>query len=250
LKRAVVNLQRTLTGAVFAALTALTAHAAPPADRSVDERAAQLIVEHTNRLRHASGLGPVQRDEKLTAAAHDFARHMARTERYGHEADGRQPSDRVRARGYAACLVAENIAYEYRSSGFRAEELARRVHEGWRESPGHRRNMLDADATEIGVAIVQSGSSGRHYAVQLFGRPETLQTRFEIENRSGANIEYRIGDRRYAVAPRVVRTHEQCRDESVQFELPGATVLRRLEPSAGKRYVVERARGGFQVLVV
>lgn len=49
-------------------------------------------------------------------------------------------------------------------------ELASRYFEGWKKSPGHRRNMLEASVTDTAVAVARSARTGRYYAVQLFGR--------------------------------------------------------------------------------
>jgi hypothetical protein len=205
------------------------------------------VAEQTNGLRKRSSLDPVRWNRELAAAARDFARYMARTDRYGHEADGREPIERARAHGYAPCLIAENIAFEYSSAGFATAQLARRFYQGWLNSPGHRRNMLDADATQTGVAIARSPRSGRYYAVQVFARPREQRTQFAIENRSRRAIGYRIGKREYSLAPRVVRTHSECRVESVQVRLPGRVGPAVLEPVDGRRYVVERIGGRFQM---
>jgi uncharacterized protein YkwD len=128
------------------------------------------IVEGTNRFRHEQGVGSVRPDSMLDRTAHEFAEYLARTDRFDHEADGRTPAIRARAHGYDYCLVAENIAYQFDSRGFTTPVLARELVEGWKDSPGHRRNMLDARAVDTGVAVVQSRHSGRFYAVQMFGR--------------------------------------------------------------------------------
>jgi hypothetical protein len=57
------------------------------------------------------GLDHLQRNEQLEATAQDFADYMARTDRYGHSADGRQARERTKAHDYSFCLIAENIAY-------------------------------------------------------------------------------------------------------------------------------------------
>jgi uncharacterized protein YkwD len=139
--------------------------------------AERLIVDATNAFRREEGLGPVKSDAALGHAARDFAEFMARTDRYGHTADGRNPGDRATGNGYGYCLVAENIAYQYNSAGFRTAELARGFVEGWKHSPGHRKNMLDPAATDTAVAVARSASSGRYYAVQMFGRPKSLGCR-------------------------------------------------------------------------
>ncbi|MBS1133805.1 MAG: Cysteine-rich secretory protein family protein, partial [Burkholderiaceae bacterium] len=96
------------------------------------------VIERTNALRSRHGLTAVESDANLAEAAQKFAEFMARTERYGHEADARRPADRAAAEGYEHCMVAENIAYVFSSSGFTSEQLASRLVAGWWQSPGHR----------------------------------------------------------------------------------------------------------------
>src|SRR5207248_10434675 len=129
----------------------------------------KLVVSYSNEFRKHQGRRPLKVNDKLGKAAHDFADFMARTDKFSHTADGKQPSQRVSESGYAWCAVAENIAWEYNSEGFTTERLARELVEGWKHSPEHRRNLLDPDVTEIGVAVAFGKASGRYYGVQDFG---------------------------------------------------------------------------------
>lgn len=230
----------------IAAIAAPSAPAAEPRpdraapDRPAAERIARTIVERTNAFRQDHERGVVDADASLAAAAQDFARYMARTDRYGHEADGRQPSERAEAHGYGYCLVSENIGYQFSSQGFEGEALARRFVEGWRESPEHRRNMLEPVVTDIGVGVAQSEASKRWYAVQMFGLPRSAQRRFSIANRSDATIDYRLDERRYQLAPRVTRTHERCRKAELVVAWPGDQPASRVTPADGDAYVVQR----------
>ena len=145
----------------------LCAAAAHAADIPAVERA---VIEGTNRFRHEEGLASVRPDSTLDRTAREFADYLARTDRFDHEADGRTPALRARAHGYDYCLVAENIAYQFDSRGFTTSALARGLVQGWKDSPGHRRNMLDKRVVDTGVAVARSAHSGRFYAVQMFGR--------------------------------------------------------------------------------
>ena len=138
-------------------------------------RVEALVIEGTNEFRRHEHLEPVGRNARLHEAAREFAAFMARTGKFDHDADGRTPSERVRAHGYELCIIAENISYEYNSRDFETSDLARRFVEGWKNSPGHRRNMLKGEATEIAVAVARSPAQGapRYYAVQLLGRPRS-----------------------------------------------------------------------------
>ena len=130
----------------------------------------KIIAAATNDLRAAQGRARLAVDPQLTATAKAFATYLAQHDRLDHDADGRQPGDRARQHGYAWCNIAENIAYEYRSKGFAARELAETLVEDWEGSPGHRRNLLDARVVDLGVGVARSHSSGRWYGVQVFGR--------------------------------------------------------------------------------
>src|SRR4051812_25831393 len=55
---------------------------------------ARYIVDRTNDFRVQEGRAPVRVQAQLTAAARDFAGHLARTGRFSHTADGSRPADR------------------------------------------------------------------------------------------------------------------------------------------------------------
>ena len=199
------------------------------------------IIERTNAFRAKEGRTPVRANPKLTAAAETFASYMSKTGRFGHTADGSRPSARAAKQGYEYCIVAENIAYEFDSSGFTTDDLAAKFVAGWEKSPGHRRNMLDPDVTETGVAIAQSPTTGYCFAVQMFGRPKSLALRFKVENESGQTATYRIGDKTYSLPPRNKRTHEQCRPTELIFDRSAGNEKKQtFEPQNGERFVVAR----------
>jgi uncharacterized protein YkwD len=199
--------------------------------------AARGIVDRTNAFRRDQHRPPVTVNERLTATARDFAGWMAATDFYGHEADGRQPWDRAKAHGYDYCEVAENIAYAWRRNEFADNDLVNEFVQGWEKSPGHRRNMLDEDVTETGVAVARSKDTGIYYAVQLFGRPRALRIEFRIANRAGTTVRYKVGDREYDLPANVVMTHEVCKPTDV---VVGPTKAR---PTNGERYAVKNDGG-------
>jgi uncharacterized protein YkwD len=218
---------------------------AAPASANLAE-VGRLIMQGTNAFRAHQGAGATKPNDRLQQAAQEFAKYMARTTRYSHEADGRQPWERAAAHGYAYCMVSENIAFQFHSRGFQTEDLAERFMKGWEESPGHRRNMLDPDATEIGVGVARS-ESGRYYAVQLFGRPQSMRMAFRIANRTMYTVSYQLGDQRFQLPPRMIRTHEQCRPHALTVRLPGASQTTTVQPEHGGSYAVEGSKGQLRV---
>jgi hypothetical protein len=216
--------------------------AAAPAAAADPGETAQRVVEGTNAFRKAQALDAVNVNEALEAAARQFARYMAKTGKYGHTADGRQPSERAAAHGYEYCIVSENIAYQFRSPGYpSASVLAEQFVEGWKHSPEHRKYMVDPAVTQTGVGVAQ-GEGGRYFAVQMFGRPKDAAIHFEVRNRSGAKVEYRVGERAFTLGPRVSRTHMVCRPAEISIKHPPQGKPFSAHVADGARYTVTAER--------
>lgn len=219
-----------------------------PQERPVLEQVEKLIVEQTNSFRKEHDLQPLETAELLHKTARDFADYMARTDRYGHHADGRSPAERARRKEYPFCLIAENIAYAFATEGFETKELASDAVEGWIDSPPHRRNMLKEHVTEIGVAVAQSEQTGVFYAVQLFGRPKSEALRFKIRNSTEQTVTYTLGEQAHSLPPRYTRTHEMCVPQSLSLETDNDDDNRPVhEPRDGERLVISQQESGVVV---
>lgn len=122
------------------------------------------LLEHTNAERQQEGVPPLQLSPQLSQAAQRHAEDMARNGFCGHTgSDGSSVSERVTAVGYSFSCVGENCA----AGQSNPEEVV----QGWMKSPGHCRNILNPDYTEIGFGYVSDPSSSHHYYwVQVFGR--------------------------------------------------------------------------------
>lgn len=209
-------------------------------------KVADAIVEQTNAFRKTEGRGPTAADPKLLAAAKYFAAYMAANDVYGHTADATRPAGRATKHGYQWVLVLENIAHAYDSEGFTADKQADVFFTGWKDSPGHRRNMLDADVTDTAVAVARSEKTGRYYAVQMFGRPRSAAVTFRVENRADDAVEYAIGDDKFPLPPRVTRTHTLPRPAELKFQWPGGKTAA-ATPTAGDRLIVAKDGDEYRV---
>jgi uncharacterized protein YkwD len=108
------------------------------------ERARDLI----NAYRREKGLKSLTLSAELTAAAKGHSRDLAKWDRISHYgSDGSNPGDRVKRAGYNARVAAENVGTGQAS----IEEVMK----GWKASPGHNKNLLLADADNMGIALVQ-----------------------------------------------------------------------------------------------
>jgi Cysteine-rich secretory protein family len=175
------------------------------------------IIELTNVFRAEQKLAPVKSNPALTAAARAYAKFLASSEMFSHTADGRQPQDRVKAAGYEYCRTAENLALNLDSRGFQTAQLARDAVEGWKNSPGHRKNLEAPHVTEIGVGIAKSKTEEKYLSVQLFGRPMSLQYEFKIMNEAGVPVSYRYNGETQTVGPRIIVTHTACDPGEITF---------------------------------
>jgi uncharacterized protein YkwD len=210
------------------------------------EKVEALLLEGTNAFRNKQGRGELGLSPQLATTARSFAEFMAKTEKYGHEADGSEPSKRAKKQDYDACIVAENIAYQYSSEGFTTTELADKLIASWKNSPEHRKNMLDDDVTDAGMGVAHSEKSGRYYAVQLFGRPRSAMVEFEVVNATKGPIEYELDGKLLELPAGTTRTHGQCRSATLTFpwwKKDGK--VERLQPLPGDRFEVSKEADHF-----
>lgn len=106
----------------------------------VDQSAALALI---NGFRKNEGLPPLRLNPVLTQIAKKQSDAMAASDKLSHSIGGRLPR-RLEQNGYEWAATAENIGAGYRTL---AEAFS-----GWRDSPPHRKNMLNNKVTEMGIA--------------------------------------------------------------------------------------------------
>lgn len=115
----------------------------PEAPPQLDPEAARAAI---NAYRAGKSLRPLALDARLTAAAEAHVRDLARHDRISHMgSDGSNPWQRIKRTGYAPRLAAENVAAGQAT-------LAETVQD-WKDSPTHNANLLNAEATQMGIAV-------------------------------------------------------------------------------------------------
>lgn len=118
------------------------------------------VVALVNRERAAAGCGPVQVNAQLTTAAQRHSEDQAANNTMSHTgSDGSNFVERARRAGYEDA-IGENVAM-----GYRTPEA---VMDGWMNSDGHRRNILNCQARAIGVGVA-AAADGALYWTQVFG---------------------------------------------------------------------------------
>ncbi|WP_380056007.1 CAP domain-containing protein [Falsihalocynthiibacter sp. SS001] len=121
------------------------------------------MLDSTNVLRASAGVGPLQLDADLNAAAATHSRDMAVQNRPWHfGSDGSSPLDRVARTGYNGVLAGENISETY--------ETELQTLSAWMSEPDTRRVILDPAARDMGFAWFQE-KSGKIWWTMVTGRP-------------------------------------------------------------------------------
>jgi uncharacterized protein YkwD len=111
------------------------------------------LLRMLNETRAQAGLPAIVIDPRAEAVALAHSQDMASHDFTGHESPTTgSPADRVRAAGLHSGLVLENIG-----RGYSAQE----IHDGLVASPGHRANLVNADANVVGIGVVADASDGR-----------------------------------------------------------------------------------------
>lgn len=138
-----------------ASTTGTPAHVSAPASSM-----AVKILSLVNQQRAAHGLSALTLNSALTASAQTYAERMASEHFFSHVApDGTTFKQRNEAAGYTNWTwMGENIAY--------GQTSAEMVMSDWMNSQGHRENILNIHAKELGVGYAGAGT---RYWVQEFG---------------------------------------------------------------------------------
>lgn len=129
----------------------------------------QFVLDYTNQERTKAGLNPLSLDKRLAQIARAHSTDMSQRQFFEHDnPDGLDPTGRGQA-AYPNVFkgIGENI-FKFVVYEGTDQDLAESLVEGWMNSPGHRKNMLTADYTSLGVGVAQSGTD--LYATQNFTR--------------------------------------------------------------------------------
>lgn len=121
------------------------------------------ILALVNELRRGKGLTDLVFDKRLQLAATKHSLDMEKRNYFSHvNPDGLGADERILSEGYPWRSVAENIAVGYRTPA--------EVVKGWKNSPGHYRNIMCESCTETGVGVYYlPGSKWTYYYTQVFG---------------------------------------------------------------------------------
>ncbi|WP_286167014.1 CAP domain-containing protein [Clostridium sp. D33t1_170424_F3] len=119
---------------------------------------AEQVVKLVNQERAKAGLAPLTLSQPVASAAQVRAKEI--TQSFSHT--------RPDGRSFSTALTEQNVSY--RSSGENiawGQKTPEQVMQGWMNSEGHRKNIMNAKFTSIGVGYHRN-ASGVNYWTQLF----------------------------------------------------------------------------------
>ncbi len=110
-----------------------------------------------NDVREDAGLSALRLETNLNDAADDHSRWMTKADTFSHTGvSGTFPSERMKAAGYdfsGSWRATENIAAVSVSGSSSYYDEVRQLHTNLMNSPGHLKNIMDANVTSVGIGI-------------------------------------------------------------------------------------------------
>lgn len=117
----------------------------------------QEVVRLTNKARKNNGLPPLKISEDVMNVAQKKSQDMAKHEYFSHTSPTYgSPFDMLKQFGVEYRTAAENIAA--------GQQTPEKVVNGWLNSSGHRKNIMNKNLTHIGVGFAEDGQ----YWTQMF----------------------------------------------------------------------------------
>jgi uncharacterized YkwD family protein len=137
--------------------------AKPAAEQSTQQSSVsefeKKVFELVNQERQKQGLKPLQLDTKLSDVAREKSKDMMNKNYFSHTSPTYgSPFDMMKQFGIEYRTAGENIA--------KGQQTPEEVMNGWMNSDGHRKNILNPNFTHIGVGYVKG--NGSTYWTQMF----------------------------------------------------------------------------------
>jgi len=133
------------------------------------------LFELSNFAREQLDLKPLNESPVLDTAAYLKAKDMMEKGYFAHYSpEGTTPWYWLNISGYGYRTAGENLAIGFLESG--------QVHSAWMDSSSHKKNILNPDFQEMGIAVLKDNFQGREttLVVQFFGTQKTIISEEEV----------------------------------------------------------------------
>jgi hypothetical protein len=123
------------------------------------------VIELVNKARSAVNVAVLKKNDLLQKAAEEKAKDMIENNYFAHiSPQGKSPWDWIKQSGYDYSYAGENLAINFKN----AEDEQK----AWMDSASHRKNILNSNYEDTGVAVKQGVIDGQEtiVVVQMFGK--------------------------------------------------------------------------------
>lgn len=123
------------------------------------------LFELTNQERSTNNINALTANQLLTQAAFNKASDILKFQTFQHNFNDKKFSDWIKSTGYIYSYVGENLAIDFATS--------EGIFKAWLDSPAHKKNIMEENFTEIGIAAVEGKFNNKNTIVvaQIFGAP-------------------------------------------------------------------------------
>lgn len=156
------NHKKVLASEVLVILAMMLVFSSSASDAS--DITSDMVIELANKARIGANVATLKKNDLLQKAAEKKAQDIIEKNYFSHVSpNGTSPWDLIDEVGYDYRFAGENLAINFTN----AEEQQ----EAWMTSPTHKRNILNSNYQEIGVAVRRGEVDGREtlVTVQEFG---------------------------------------------------------------------------------
>ena len=125
----------------------------------------EIVIKLVNEARRVAHVAALQKNDMLQKAAEEKAQDMIDNNYFAHiSPQGKTPWDWINKNDYDYRYAGENLAINFTN----AEEEQK----AWMNSPTHKKNILNENYSETGVAVKRGMIEGQEaiVVVQMFGR--------------------------------------------------------------------------------
>ncbi len=128
---------------------------------------AQALFEATNRRRMSSGLPPLRANGHLNGIARIRSQEMAQHNYFAHESPitGHTAFSLMDLYGVPYAWAGENLA----KNNYPDDQAVGVADQALWDSPGHRENILGAEYTDVGIALVIDHTGMKYFTVVFTG---------------------------------------------------------------------------------
>ncbi|AQS60062.1 CAP domain-containing protein [Desulforamulus ferrireducens] len=131
------------------------------ANTTVNTSDEQTMINLINKERIANGLQPLSYDAALAKVARDKAKDMVDNNYFSHQSPTYgSPFDQMKSNG---------ITYRYAGENLAGASNVNTAHTNLMNSDSHRKNILNANYTKVGVGVIEGGPYGKMYVQEFTG---------------------------------------------------------------------------------